>query len=62
MLTDKYTAHINTHREDANIMTKDLNAAISKTAAGTIPGGAKKNYRPYWIEEPQQLENDVSEA
>ena len=42
-LTDEYTSHINTLWKDANIMTKDLNAAILKAAARTIPRGTWKN-------------------
>ena len=58
-MTDEYTAHINTHQKDANIMTKDFNAAIVKAVAETIPRGVSKKYRPYWTEELQQLEKKL---
>ena len=60
ILTDEYTAHINTRRKDANTMTEAFNMAILKAATETIPRGARKNYKPYWNEELQQLEDSKS--
>ena len=62
MLTDEYTAHINTRRKDTNSMVKDFNEAIKRAAAETIPRGARKEYKPYWTEELQDLENKVNKA
>ena len=62
MLTDEYTAHINTRRKDTNDMVKDFNTAIRKAAVETIPRGARKNYRPYWTQELQDLEDQVNTA
>ena len=56
ILTDEYTANINTRWKDTNNMAKDFNAAVRKAAAETIARGERKNYRPYWIEELQRLE------
>ncbi|KAK7091308.1 hypothetical protein V1264_009008 [Littorina saxatilis] len=62
MLTDEYVANINTRRKDANSMTKAFNAAVLKAAKETIPRGARKNYKPYWTEELQKLEDQVNDA
>ena len=37
-----------------------MNKAILEAATKSIPRGARKNYRPYWTEELQELENEVS--
>ena len=62
ILTDEYTRHINTRRQDTNDMVKNFNTAIKRAAAETIPRGARKDYRPYWTEELQGLENKANEA
>ena len=58
-LTDKYTKSL---KEDSNIdrVNGKLNKALLKAAAETIPRGARKNYKPYWTEELQALEDEVT--
>ena len=58
-LTNKYTKSV---KEDSNIdrVNGKLNKALLKAAAETIPRGARKNYKPYWTEELQALEDEVT--
>ena len=62
ILTDEYADKINTRKKDCNEMVKEFNKAVLTAAAETIPRGARKNYRPYWTEELQKLEDQVEEA
>ena len=59
---DMYTGEIRHKRQNINRKIKVLNQAILKAATESIPQGAWKNYRPYWTEELQQLEDSVEEA
>ena len=43
-------------------MMKDFNQVILKAAKETIPRGARRNCRPYWIEALQQLTDETAEA
>ena len=58
-LTDKYTKSL---KEDSNIdrVNDKLNKALLKADAETTPRGARKNYKPYWTEELQALEDEVT--
>ncbi|XP_070209766.1 uncharacterized protein [Littorina saxatilis] len=59
-LTDLYTRGLKTDDLNINRVTRNFNQAILKAASETIPRGARKNYRPYWTEELQELEDEVS--
>ena len=59
-LTDLYTKGLRTADRNINRVTDTFNTAILKAAAETIPRGARKNYRPYWTEELQEMEDEVS--
>ena len=39
---------------------KSINDAILEAASKSIPRGARKNYKPYWTEELQELEDEVN--
>lgn len=61
-LTDFYTRGLKTDDLNINRVTRNFNQAILKAASETIPRGARKNYRPYWTEELQELEDEVSSS
>jgi ribonuclease HI len=61
-LVDQYSETICSKHHHLNQKVKDFNKIILKAAKETIPRGARKDYRPYWTEELQQLEDEVSEA
>ena len=61
-LTDVYTKSINTRQKDSNKMVQQFTTAALKAASETIPRGARKEYKPYWTEELQDLEDKVTEA
>ena len=44
------------------MVAKDFNSCILKAAQETIPRGARRNYRPYWSQELQDLQDALSEA
>ena len=43
-------------------MARYFNSAVLKTATEAFPRVARKDYKPYWTEELQELENTVSQA
>ena len=59
-LTDCQTEGVNTNGWNVNKMTAHFNQSILDAAKSTIPRGARKNYKPYWSEELQDLEDEVS--
>jgi len=61
-LTDLYTKRLRTGDQNINRVTTTFNQAIIKAASETIPRGARKNYRPYWTEELQALEDEVNKT
>ena len=61
-LTDTYTRPINIRRKDTNKMVGEFTAAMLNAAKESIPRGARRNYKPYWTEEHQQWEDEVTEA
>ena len=61
-LTDIYTKSVMTKDQNINRLAASFSQAILKAASDTIPRGARKNYRPYWTEELQVLEEQVEEA
>ena len=60
--TDLYSAKIRNKRKNLNTKVKDINQAILQAAKETIPRGARRNYRPYWTEELQEVEDALSKA
>ena len=61
-LTDSYVNKIRNKQQNPNQKVKALNKAILKAAAESIPRGCRKNYKPYWTEEYQEQEDNVTEA
>lgn len=61
-LTNQYTKSVKDNDQKINRATSNFNKAILKAAKETIPRGARKNYRPYWTQELQDLEDEVSKA
>ena len=61
-LTDEYTQDIRIKNQDINKKIRTFNQVILKAAKETIPRGARKDYKPYWTEEFQELEDAVTEA
>ncbi|PVD27236.1 hypothetical protein C0Q70_12391 [Pomacea canaliculata] len=59
-LSDQYTKGIRVADQNINRAIDAFNKAILKAASEAIPRGARKNYRPYWTEELQELEDEVS--
>lgn len=43
-------------------MTKSYTSAILKAATESIPRGARKEYKPYWTEELQEVEDNLIKA
>ena len=60
--TDEAAVKINNKQEHINKKIKSFNDAILDAAKTSIPRGARKNYRPYWTEELQELEDKLSNA
>jgi ribonuclease HI len=61
-LSDDYTGKIKTDVYNPNQPTNSFIAGILKAASESIPRGARKDYKPYWNEELQNLENAVEES
>ena len=61
-LTDKYTQPITANNSNINRPSSAFDKAVLKAATETIPRGARRNYKPYWTEELQQLEDKVTRA
>ena len=61
-LTDQVTKDIKVERRDINKVVKDINAGILTTAHTSIPRGARQNYKPYWSEELERLDEELSAA
>ena len=59
-LTEKYTQAITTNNSNINRPSTTFDRAVLKAARETIPRGARKNYKPYWTEELQKLEDEVT--
>ena len=61
-LSDEYCKKVKTNDYNINRANRELTQCILKTASKTIPRGARKNYRPYWTEELQTLEDEVNKT
>ena len=59
--TNTLTRDLKTDR-DINKIIEEFNRSILQAAKLTIPRGARKNYKPYWNKELEQLHNEVEEA
>ena len=59
-LTNEYCKTVKADHFNINKATDSLNQSVLRAASETIPRGARKNYRPYWTEELQGLEDEVA--
>ena len=59
-LSDKLCKSVKCDDSNVNRACKNFNKAILEAANGSIPRGARRNYRPYWTEELQELENEFN--
>ncbi|KAK3740855.1 hypothetical protein RRG08_011317 [Elysia crispata] len=59
-LSDKLCKSVKCDDSNVNRACKNFNKAILEAANRSIPRGARRNYRPYWTEELQELENEVT--
>ena len=57
-LTNEYRKTVQADHFDINKATDSFNQSILRAASETIPRDTRKNYRPYWTEELQGLEDD----
>ena len=61
-LTDQLAVKLNARSHKVDKVAKELTQHILNAAKRAIPRGARKNYRPYWTDELEQLEAEVTEA
>jgi hypothetical protein len=62
LLTDQYCENVPERHGKMKDIIKCLNTAILKAAIETIPRGARSNYRPYWTDDLQELEDELHKA
>ena len=60
--TNTLSKDITVQVRDINMDAADFNSCILKAAQKTIPRGARRDYRPYWSQELQDLQDALSEA
>ena len=58
--TNEYCKTVKADHFNINKAADSFNQSILRAASETIPHGARKNYRPYWTEELQGLEDEVA--
>ena len=58
-LTSVRAEQIVTEGRDINNIVKDFTACILQTAKETIPRGAYRNYKPYWSDDLEKLQEEV---
>ncbi|GFR97900.1 hypothetical protein ElyMa_002756800 [Elysia marginata] len=61
-LMDELAITINAFNKNTNQGAGAITDGIIKSAKKAIPRGARQNYRPYWTEELEELENEVNVA
>ena len=59
-LTDQVTKDIRVEDRDINKVVKDFNVGIVTAAHKSIPRRARRNYKPYWSEELERLDEQLS--
>ena len=62
LLTDQSAVKLNARSHKVDKVAKELTKHILNAAKRAIPRGARKNYRPYWTDELEQLEAEVTKA
>ena len=61
-MTDQVTKDIRVEGRDINKVVKDFNVSILTATHKSIPRGARQNYKPYWSEELEGLDEELSAA
>ena len=61
-LSNNYTSNINSKTKQIDKSASAFVKAILKAAQESIPRGARKDYLPYWTEEIQKLNDEVTRA
>ena len=61
-LTDQVNKDIRVVDRDINKVVKDFNAGILTVAHKSIHRGAIQNYKPYWSEKLERLDEELSAA
>lgn len=61
-VSDELCKDIRVEGRDINNIVRDFNQCILKSAQQSIPRGARKDYKPYWSEQLEELQTKVSEA
>ena len=59
---NELTKDIKTQDRNENTVVKEWTQGILKAAKETIPRGARRNYKPFWSDNLQALEDDLNEA
>ena len=60
--TNELALSINAKCKNVNKAARAITTAISQAAKKSIPRGARKNYRPFWTDELEELEKEVNTA
>ena len=56
------TSNIQTYERDINKVIKEFTTGILQAAKECIPKGARKEYKPYWSDELENIHKDLSDA
>ena len=59
---NELTKNIRVQGRNENIVVKEWTQGILKAAKETIPRGARRDYKPFWSDDLQVLEDDLNEA
>ena len=59
-LTNEYCKTVKADHFNINKATDSFNQSTLRAASETIPRGARNNYKPYWTEDLQGLEDEVA--
>ena len=60
--TNILTRDLQVSGRDINNTVRELNACILQAAHEAIPRGVRKEYKPYWTNQLQQLQDEMTEA
>ena len=60
--SNSLTRGIQVQGRDVNNVVKEFNNCILKAALETIPRGARREYKPYWTNQLQTLQDELTEA
>lgn len=61
-VSDDLCKDIRVEGRDINNIVRDFNKCILKSAQQSIPRGARKDYKPYWSDQLEELQTKLSEA